>query len=150
MIDVEVTGDTVGILDRAKAFIAGAPECNDNVPQADVPVARAQTLATGFRSHGATVVAGSHRERDDGYRAVVTMLSEKWRVITCRDGEQWIIQRRDGARNGRPRWTGVHYCVTKSALLRLCRAVCDRIDPSAENLLADLPDTIGGLSDDGC
>lgn len=148
MVDADVIGDTAGLLDRAKAFIAGAPDCNDMMPSAEVPVARAPTLATSVRSHESNFVGHSHRERDDDYWAVVVTFCEKWRVITCRDDLQWVIQRCDGARNGRRRWTGVHYCLTKSALLRLCRTVCGQMDPSAEALLANLPDTFGGLSND--
>jgi hypothetical protein len=52
--------------------------------------------------------------RDD-YPAVV-YLSDTGRVIECRDGIQWIVQRR---RSVCPNsWRGVSYCRTKQALLR--------------------------------
>lgn len=44
------------------------------------------------------------------------------RVVTCADDLQWIIQRRDGERSGRARWTGLHYCRSRKALIRLSRA----------------------------
>lgn len=40
-----------------------------------------------------------------------------FRVILCRDGIQWIIQRQKSAAAGR--WRSLHYCQTRKALLRL-------------------------------
>ena len=86
----------------------------------------------------------SHRESDDNYDCVVARLDDGWRVIVCRDDLQWILQRRDGERVGRARWTGVGYCRTRESLLRLCRAACARIDPSEWAVLAALPESITG------
>ena len=87
-----------------------------------------------------TAIAGvSDRERDPNYRAVVAILSGSWRVIACRDGLQWIIQRRDGESAGQARWTGVHYCTTRNALIRLCRALEPLSDPGALHDLCHLP-----------
>lgn len=64
-------------------------------------------------------VEASHRERDPNYGGVVHVLGE-WRVVVCKDGIQWIIQRR--TRAGSPdgaRWRGLHYCVSRRALVRL-------------------------------
>jgi len=83
------------------------------------------------------------RETADDYRAVIATLSDCWRVIVCRDALQWIVQRTDGERAGRARWTGVHYCQTRRALVRLCRASCERIDPGTLTVLGALPDVIG-------
>ena len=52
----------------------------------------------------------SHRESADNYARIVARLDDDGRVIVCRDGLQWILQRRDGERGGRARWTGVGYC----------------------------------------
>ncbi len=86
----------------------------------------------------------SHRESDDNYARIVARLDDDWRVITCRDRLQWILQRRDGVRAGRARWAGVGYCRTRKALLRLCRASGARIDPSQWAALVALPDYITG------
>lgn len=85
----------------------------------------------------------SHRESDDGYRAIVVRFSDKWRVIVCKDHLQWIIQRSEGVRHGQRRWTGVHYCTTRDALLRLCRACGECADPAMLAVLSALPDVIG-------
>jgi hypothetical protein len=54
----------------------------------------------------------SHRERDGGY-PTVARLSDTVRVIECKDGLQWILQRRSG-----DQWKGLAYCRTRAALLR--------------------------------
>ena len=86
----------------------------------------------------------SHRESDDNYARIVARLDDDGRVIVCRDGLQWILQRRDGERGGRARWTGVGYCQTRKALLRLCRASSTRINPSGWAALVALPEYIIG------
>ena len=40
------------------------------------------------------VYNASHRERDDGYSKVILQLAPRWRIIECRNAEQWIIQKR--------------------------------------------------------
>ena len=79
------------------------------------------------------------RESADDYPNIVARLSDNWRVIVCAGGIQWILQRRDGERSGRARWTGVSYCLTREALVRLCRALSEPVDPSALLILAALP-----------
>ena len=45
-----------------------------------------------------------------------------WRVVVCRGGFQWIIQVRTRAESpDGARWEGRHYCLTRSALIRLWR-----------------------------
>jgi hypothetical protein len=54
----------------------------------------------------------SHRERDEDYPTVVR-LCDTVRVIECKDGIQWILQRRSG-----DQWKGLAYCRTRAALIR--------------------------------
>ena len=84
-----------------------------------------------------------HQETADSYAAVVAQLNDQWRVIECRDGIQWILQRRDGQRAGQPRWMGVRYFRTREALITASRALCGCCDPAARGVLAALPDVIG-------
>ena len=50
-------------------------------------------------------VAGNrYREEAEDYPAVVAVIGCGWRVIECRDGIQWILQRQTGKRHGQPRW----------------------------------------------
>jgi len=88
--------------------------------------------------------ADALRESGDGDRRVVCRLTDRWRVIVCRDGIPWILQRRDGERFGRARWTGRHHCTMRESLIRLFRASCGRIDPGQSPVLLALPGTIMG------
>jgi hypothetical protein len=40
-------------------------------------------------------------ESADDYPGVVADLGDKWRVIECRAGEQWILQRKNGNQSAR-------------------------------------------------
>lgn len=86
--------------------------------------------------------SAASRESDQGYRAVVVVLSHRWRVIVCRDGLQWVLQRHDGQRHGRARWTGTRYFRTREALIAACRALCGCCEPAALARLALLPEMI--------
>jgi hypothetical protein len=59
----------------------------------------------------------SHRERDDDY-PTGARLSDTVRVIDCKDGVQWILQRRRG-----DQWQGVSFCRTRAALIREAKRV---------------------------
>ena len=86
--------------------------------------------------------APSHRERDDSYAGVVAVLNVGWRVVVCRDNLQWILQRRDGARHGRARWTGRSYCRTREALIRVSRGHVGEIDAAALAILHSMPERL--------
>ncbi len=63
-----------------------------------------------------------HKESSDNYRRIITQ-DGKWRVIVCKYGIQWILQRRRKSANNTAgvRWDGVSYCVTQKVLDRLWR-----------------------------
>lgn len=97
----------------------------------------------------------SHRESDERYFGIVARLNERWRVIRCPDGIQWILQRRervsgpDGAR-----WEGRSYCTTRDGLRLSIRAQIRLCDGEALQAVACLPARIsrtlpdvGGRSD---
>jgi hypothetical protein len=83
-------------------------------------------------------------ESAEGYPAI--NLNGRWRVITCRDGIQWILQRRH--RLDRPEtlsrdtWRGRSYCRTREALVRCCEAHVGAIEPVAAVELEQLPERI--------
>jgi len=83
----------------------------------------------------------SRKESSDDYSRVVVMLDPRWRVIECRDGIQWIIQRREKSR-GEGHWRGVRYCTTRKALKRDAGALVSPLSPSAVAVLNALPDRI--------
>ncbi|MBF9031701.1 hypothetical protein HKCCE3408_14970 [Rhodobacterales bacterium HKCCE3408] len=88
--------------------------------------------------------AANFHETADTYAGVMCHLCPRHRVIACKDGLQWILQRRDGQRAGRPRWTGVGYFRTRNALIAVSRALCKRMDPNGMAMLVALPGMIGG------
>ena len=82
-------------------------------------------------------------ETADDYSGVVVKICDGWRVIICKTGIQWVLQRRENGTAERP-WRALGYCRTRKALMRLCGASCGRIDPVALAILAALPENFGG------
>ena len=60
-----------------------------------------------------------HRETADHYRGEI-FRKGRFRVILCRDGIQWILQRKKGGA-GR-RWQALGYFTNRAALIRLWTA----------------------------
>jgi hypothetical protein len=85
-----------------------------------------------------------HREEADDYRVIVATLNAGWRVIVCRDGIPWIVQRLAGKRHEQLRWEGRSYCRTRQVLLRAVRDFCGPLEASALAILGELPVWIGG------
>jgi hypothetical protein len=72
-------------------------------------------------------------------------LNDRFRVIVCRDGIQWILQCRNRAEMvARSDWRGRSYCRTRHALTRCCDDYAGAIDPAAAIALGALPDQIEG------
>ena len=88
--------------------------------------------------------ADNASEEAENYRAVVAILNPRWRVIACRNGIQWILQRSAGLRHGTTRWEGRCYCRTREGLMRRVRELAGEIEPIASAVLKNLPDWIGG------
>ena len=86
----------------------------------------------------------SGQETADGYGRIVCHLADRWRVVTCKDNWQWIIQRRKAGDAGR-NWRAVSYHRTQNALIRRCASLCGQMDPCAMAALAALPEYFGGL-----
>ena len=84
-----------------------------------------------------------YREEAADYPAIVAVLNARWRVIECRDGIQWILQRLAGKRHGQPRWEGRCYFRTREGLLRRVHELAGPIDGNSLDILQDLPDWIG-------
>jgi hypothetical protein len=98
----------------------------------------------------ANVQAASLAESDDRYPAVA-ILNQRYRVIRCRDGIQWILQRRNvpaGTGGNRPERHSTddwRVARTLEALIRSCRAYSGEIDPAAVAALQTLPERIDGV-----
>jgi len=85
----------------------------------------------------------SHRESSDDYHSVIVR-SERYRVITCKDKLQWIIQVRAGKRHGRARWDSLSYCRTRAALCRLWAGLLRGSECVFPPELGQLPTNFGG------
>jgi hypothetical protein len=85
----------------------------------------------------------TNREEADDYRRVVVVLNSDWRIIECRDGIQWILQRRSGERRGQPRWTSRKYNRSKRSLIDNVNRFAGEINPAAREVLDGLPDWMG-------
>jgi len=110
---------------------------------------RAGTIVLGGTvSHTTDKTSAQHRESADDYLRVVAILNARWRVIACRDGIQWILQRRNAPETARgDDWRGRSYCRTREALIRCTCAVAGEINPAAARVLASLSERID-LPDD--
>jgi hypothetical protein len=81
------------------------------------------TLGGGFgpRNEGRTMTSHlSHRETDDRYHGVIARHG-RFRIVVCKDGIQWIVQRKKSGAGGR--WEALGYFTTQKALLRLWTAL---------------------------
>ena len=87
----------------------------------------------------------SHRERDDGYDKVVLQLAPRWRIIECRNAEQWIIQKRSAEPLDRGKWTGVSYVVSRDKLIELSASLGLLPEPSKRAVLEALPSSATDL-----
>jgi hypothetical protein len=86
----------------------------------------------------------SRNESDDNYYRIVIRLNDRWRVIECRDGVQWILQYRASAETYPTAfWKGRGYFRTREALIRSCTCA-GAISAAAAAILAALPDWFGG------
>jgi hypothetical protein len=83
----------------------------------------------------------STRESADDYHKVIARLSDRWRVIECRDGVQWILQYRFRSEKAdKAPWVGRSYCRSRNTLLRCIREHTSGVDlAAAEVALAFLP-----------
>jgi len=106
---------------RSREAAAGA------VPPAEAPPPPPARLQAG----------SSPNEGDDDYRGVVAVLNDRWRVIACTAGIQWILQMRRGRL-----WRGRSYCRSKAVLLSRVGDLCGAVGPTVLLLLALLPNWI--------
>lgn len=99
------------------------------------------TSRTAMAAVWPPTAAVSHRESDTGYRAVVAVLNDRWRVIECRDGIQWILQFVKKKRDGQA-WQSRSYCRTRAALIRVSSCHAGEISPAAMAILEALPERL--------
>ena len=83
----------------------------------------------------------SHRERDDSYGKVILQLAPRWRIIECRNAEQWIIQKRNAEPLNPGVWLGVSYVMSRDKLIELSTSLGLLSEPSKRAVLEALPST---------
>ena len=86
----------------------------------------------------------SHRERDDNYAKVIAQFAPRWRVIICKDGLQWILQKRSVPSPNTGTWSGKSYSTTRDALIAACSDRELLAGASARQALDALPNRIRG------
>jgi hypothetical protein len=89
---------------------------------------------------------GSHRERDDSYGKVILQLAPRWRIIECRNADQWIIQKRSAEPLDRGKWTSISYVMSRDKLIALSTSLGLLSEPSKRAVLEALPVSIKLLS----
>ena len=87
------------------------------------------------------VYNASHRESDDSYGKVVLQLAPRWRVIECRNAEQWIIQHRSAEPLHGGVWRSISYVVSRDKLIALSASLGLLSEPSRRAVLEALPST---------
>ncbi|MDA9214905.1 hypothetical protein N9O86_02885 [Planktomarina temperata] len=106
-------------------------------------------MALDLKAPGANGIFGlppvynaTHMERSDAYSKVVVTLAPRWRIIECRNAEQWIIQKRSAEPLDRGKWTGVSYIVSRDKLIELSTSLGLLSEPSKRAVLEAFPVSI--------
>ena len=89
----------------------------------------------------------TRRETSDFYSRVITVLAPRWRVITCRNGIQWILQRRTAEPLHKGIWRGQSYHTTQNSLIEACAKLELLSDDRARAALDALPELISDWRD---
>ena len=74
----------------------------------------------GFKHSVASPGNDTRRETSDFYSQVIAVLAPRWRVVTCRNDIQWILQKRTAETLNEGIWRGQSYCTSRDALLEAC------------------------------
>ena len=89
----------------------------------------------------------TRRETSDFYSLVITVLAPRWRVITCRNCIQWILQRRTAEPLHKGIWRGRSYHTTQNSLIEACARLELLSDDRARAALDALPELISDWRD---
>ena len=81
----------------------------------------------------------SSRERDDNYTRIAVLLTRRWRIIVCKHGIQWILQKRSVAPPNTGTWAGKSYATTRDGLMAACSGRGLLFKPTARLTIEALP-----------
>ena len=84
----------------------------------------------------------TRRETSDFYSGVIAVLTSRWRVVTCRDGIQWIVQKRTAEPLHKGIWRGRSYHTNQNSLIEACAKLELLSDDKARADLDALPSII--------
>ena len=98
-----------------------------------------QPPPTSSKMGGQPAQSLTHKERDENYFAVVAELVPRWRVILCKNGTQFILQRHFAETLHSGAWRSSSFHVSRDSLIKACVTLGLLSDPKLEQLLADLP-----------
>jgi len=82
--------------------------------------------------------ANAHRESHDAYEGLILQLCDRWRVIICRHGMQFVLQKRSSTTNTGV-WLGKSFCTTREALIDVCSRLELISGESDQEMLDALP-----------
>ena len=84
----------------------------------------------------------TRRETSDFYSQVIAVLAPRWRVATCRNGIQWILQKRTAEPLHKGIWRGRSYHTTQNSLIEACAKLELLSDDRARAAVDALPSII--------
>ena len=90
------------------------------------------------------VIEATAIESSDLYAKVTVQSSDRWRVILCSQGLQWIIQKKESSHAGP--WRAEKYVTSRSALIKACGTLGLLSDPATEAVLYTLPKHVSQLA----
>ena len=93
-------------------------------------------------SGGGSPPSPSHRERDDNYAKVIAQLGPRWRIIVCKHGIQWILQKRSVEPPNTGTWAGKSYATTRDGLMAACSGRGLLSEAFARQVLEALPSNV--------
>ena len=96
------------------------------------------------KTQASMVIEAAAIESSDLYAKVIVQSSDRWRVILCSQGLQWIIQKKESSHAGP--WRAEKYLTSRSALIRACGTLGLLSDPATEAVLYALPDYVSQLA----
>ena len=83
----------------------------------------------------------SRRERDETYRGVIVVLSDRYRVIIDEQGDQFILQKHYAESLHGGVWRSISYVVSRDKLIELSASLGLLSEPSKRAVLEALPST---------
>ena len=81
----------------------------------------------------------THRESHDAYWKVIAQPAPRWRIIACKHGMQWIVQKRSTEAPNTGVWVGFSHCTTRNTLIEVCSRLDFLSGANTEAVLHALP-----------